>query len=118
MATATPIELRYYQQVDEDTVVFSAIWGLVAKGTTDPITHTPTEVHFDVIADGIAYCSLGVGNGLTWNDDTKQVSIQITNGDLNFITEDTTMTYKFYVVWDYGQAQTLREGTVNAVMVA
>lgn len=118
MATANPIELRYYQQVDEDTVVFSAIWGLVAKGSTDPITQTPTSIHLDVISDGIAYCSLGVDSGLTWDNDTKQVTIKFLNSDLSFITQDAVMAYKFYVVWDYGQAQTIREGAVNAIVVA
>ena len=62
--------------------------------------------------------SLQLGKGLSWSTESKQISIIVRNMDVDFITESKSLTYKFYVVWDYGQAQTIREGTVNAVMVA
>ncbi|WP_454884011.1 hypothetical protein [Sphingomonas oryzagri] len=118
MAQSPTIELRYYPQIEDEKIVFSSIWGLVDTGTTTPITRTLVDARFDVSVDGKLRKSLSLGSGLTYNDDTKQVSITFMNSDVSFIKEDATMEYAFYVVWDFGQAQTIREGAINAVRVA
>lgn len=118
MATSSFTELRHYPRLEEDTVVFTSIWGLVASGTSDPITNNPTSIHLDLVVEGRTRLALSLGSGLTWNPVTKQVSIEITNAQTSFIRDDGQIEYAFYVVWDYGQAQTIREGTVSAVRVA
>lgn len=118
MANSKDIELRYYPQLADDTVVYSAIWQLVDPATKAPITNNPTQVQFVVNEGEKAKCTLAVGTGLTWNPTTKQVSIKVRNSDLTFVKADGQFQYALYVVWDHGQAQTIREGTVSAVRVA
>lgn len=118
MATSNFTELRHYPRLDAETVVFSSVWSLVTSGTSDPVANNPVRVHLDLVVDGRVRSALTLSDGLTWNPTTKQVSIEIKNGQTAFIRDDGQIEYAFYVVWDYGQAQTLREGTVNAVRVA
>ncbi len=118
MANSKDIELRYYPQLADDAVVYSAIWQLVDPATKAPVTNNPTQVQFVVNEGERAKSTLGLGSGLTWNPTSKQVIIKVQNSDLAFIKADGQFQYALYVVWDHGQAQTIREGTVNAVRVA
>lgn len=118
MAENKPIELRYYPQADPAALVLHRIWGLVQPGTTNPVEHDVAEAYLDFIVDGRVKRSLQLGSGLTYNPASKAILIQLTNSGASFIRETATLEYSFYVVWDYGAAQTIREGAVTAIRVA
>lgn len=115
-----PIELRAYNPAASGSLVFNQVWRLVTQ--SEPVSATIVEAHFHVrdTSSGKARTKLelSLGNGLTWNDANKSVHIKITNDQVSFIRETSEMDYSFYVVWDYGAIQTIREGTVTAVRVA
>lgn len=118
MAENKPIEVRYYQPAPDDALVFNRIWGLVDAATGLPVTHGIREAYLHISKDGKQRLELALGTGLTWNDADKTMLVQIQNSKLQFIRSTSEMTYSFYVVWDHGAAQTIREGTVTAVKVA
>lgn len=117
MAENQPIELRYYRLAPDDATVFLRIWKLTTAGTTDPVARSVISAGFHVNLGRKQYLTLSLGEGLTWNDTDKSLSIRITNDQLPFIREDTELQYEAFVVWDDGEAQTIREGTVTAVRV-
>jgi len=117
MAENKPIEVRYYRPAPDDALVFNRIWGLVDTATGQPITNSISAAYLHIAQDGKQRLELSLGDGLTWNDTDKSVLVQITNSKVQFIRTTTDMTYSFYVVWDHGAAQTIREGTVTAVKV-
>ena len=117
MAENKPIEVRYYSLAPDDATVFLRIWQLHAAGTTDPVTRSVTTAGFHINQGKKQYLTLSLGDGLSWNDTDKLLSVRITNGQVPFIREDTQLKYECFVVWDNGETQTIREGTVNAVRV-
>ena len=117
VAENKPIELRYYSEAPDDATVFVRIWQLNQDGTTNPVTGTVTTAGFHINSGKKQFLTLTLGNGLTWNDTDKLLGIRITNDQLSFIREDTELKYEAFVVWDNGEAQTIREGTVTAVRV-
>lgn len=110
------IELRAYNPASAGSLVFKQLWKLTTKG--EPVSKAPLEAHFHVRDNGRTKLKLSLGNGLTWIDQFKAVFIQITNEQVSFIRENSEMDYSFYVVWDHGAVETLKEGTVTAVKVA
>lgn len=112
----TAIELRAYNPASPGALVFNRLWGLVSEGA--PVTHSVVEAFFHVRDNGRTRLELSLGNGLIWNDVEKVIHIQITNEQVAFIRATSEMDYSFYVVWDHGAVQTIREGTVTAVKVA
>jgi len=104
VAENKPIELRYYSEAPDDATVFLRIWKLTTAG-------------FHVNLGRKQYLKLTLGNGLTWDDTTKSLHIHITNEQTAFIREDGELQYEAFVVWNDGEAQTIREGTVTAVRV-
>lgn len=112
----SPIELRAYNPAAPGALVYNRIWGLVTQ--SEPVPASIVEAHFHVRDNGRTKLQLSLGNGLTWNDVNKSVHIQITNEQVAFIRDTSEMDYSFYVVWDHGAVQTLKEGTVTAVKVA
>ncbi|MCC4257015.1 hypothetical protein [Sphingobium lactosutens] len=117
MAENKPIELRYYSEAPDDATVFLRIWKLTTAGTTDPVDRIVTVAGFHVNLGRKQYLKLTLGNGLTWDDTTKSLHIHITNEQTAFIREDGELQYEAFVVWNDGEAQTIREGTVTAVRV-
>lgn len=111
-----PIELRAYNPASAGSLVLNKIWGLVAKGA--PVSASIVEAYFHVRDNGKTRLRLSLGEGLSWNNENKTVHIQITNEQVAFIRSNSEMDYSFYVVWDYGLVETLKEGTVTAVKVA
>lgn len=117
MAENKPIELRYYRIAPQDASVFTRVWKLNAAGTSDAVTGTVVAAGFHINAGRKQFLTLSLGAGLTWNDSEKLLGIRITNSQLSFIREDAQLSYECFVVWDNGETQTIREGTVNAVRV-
>ncbi len=111
-----PIELRAYNPASAGSLVFNRIWGLVTQ--SEPVSHSVVEAYFHVRDNGRTKLELSLGKGLTWDDTAKSIHIQITNEQVAFIRATSEMDYSFYVVWDHGAVQTLKEGTVTAVKVA
>ena len=111
-----PIELRAYDPAATGSYVYNAIWGLVEKGV--PVSSSVKEAYFHVRENGRKRLQLALGSGLSWNNQTKTVHIQITNEQVAFLRSDMDLDYSFYVVWDYGLIETLKEGAVTAVRVA
>jgi hypothetical protein len=116
MATNVPIELRAYSPAREGSLVFDRIWELQTGG--QPIASAIVEAFFQVAVEGTKKLQLSFGNGLTYNAVAQSIRIQITNEQVKFIKETTSMEYAFYVVFEHEPIQTLREGAVNAVRVA
>jgi hypothetical protein len=121
MVEIRDIELRSYSTAAAGSLVFNRVWQL--RKNNEPVQTTIAETYFVVIDPKnpdrpVEKLRLSLGNGLTYDDADKSVHIQITNEHVNFIRSDTTMEYAFYVVWDHGEAQTIREGAVNALRVA
>lgn len=117
MAENKPIEVRYYRLAPDDAAVFLRVWKLTKAGTADPVEGTVVSAGFHINQGKRQYLTLTLGDGLSWNDVEKALAIQITNGQVPFIREDTELAYECFVVWDNGEAQTIREGTVTAVRV-
>ena len=117
MAENQPIELRYYRLAPDDATVFLRIWKLTTAGTTDPVARSVISAGFHVNLGRKQYLTLTLGDGLTWDDTTKSLSIRITNQQTAFIREDGELQYEAFVVWNDGETQPLREGTVTAVRV-
>ncbi|KKI22554.1 hypothetical protein [Sphingomonas sp. Ag1] len=119
MVEIRDIELRSYSTAAEGSLVFNRIWQLrLADGT--PITREIGEAYFVVLDEGRTKLKLSLGNGLTWDDASKSILIQITNEQVRFIRDDTTMEYAFYIVppAPAGEIIPIREGAVNALRVA
>ncbi len=111
-----PIELRAYNPASAGAKVYERIWKL---GTdSGPVSYSVVEAYFHVRDNGRTKLELSLGKGLTWDDTAKSIHIQITNDQLLFIRENKELDYSFYVTWDHGAIQTLKEGTVTAVKVA
>jgi len=120
VAENKPIEVRYYRLAPDDATVFIAVWKLTKAGTTDPVDGTVVSAGFHINQGSQGkrqYLTLSLDNGLSWNDEEKALAIQITNSQVPFIREDSELAYECFVVWDNGEAQTIREGTVTAVRV-
>jgi hypothetical protein len=116
MVDVKDIELRSYSTAAAGSLVFNNIWRLQTAGVA--VEGTPAEAYFCVLDAGREKLRLALGSGLTWDDGDKSVLVQITNDQVAFIRADTTMEYSFYVVWQRGDVQTIREGAVNALRVA
>ncbi len=113
------IELRSYSTAAAGSLVFNRIWQL-RQSDGSPINREIAEAYFVVLEEGRAKLKLSLGNGLTWDDADKSILIQITNEQVRFIREDTTMEYAFYVVppAPAGEIISIREGAINALRVA
>ncbi len=96
-------------------MVFNRIWGLVTQ--SEPVSQSVVEAYFNVRDNGRTKLELSLGKGLTWDEKAKSIHIQITNEQVAFIRATYEMDYSFYVVWDHGAVQTLKEGNVTAVKV-
>lgn len=118
MVEIRDIELRRYSTAAAGSLVFNTIWQLrkAADGTAP--AQEIGEAYFIILDEGREKLKLSLGSGLTWDDADKSILIQITNEQVRFIREDKTMEYAFYVVWDHGAVQTIREGAINALRVA
>lgn len=116
MVDTQDIELRSYSKAVVGSLVFNRIWRLQTAG--EAVSTSVAEAYFCVLDNGRERLRLSLNNGLTWNDEDKSVLIQITNEQVSFVRADTTMEYSFYVVWQRGDVQTIREGAVNALRVA
>lgn len=110
------IELRSYSAAAPGSLVFNRIWRLQTAGEAVP--GTIKEAYFSVLDNGREKLRLSLGDGLTWDDADKSVLIQIANEKVAFIRTDSVMEYSFYVVWEHGDIQTIREGAVTALRVA
>ncbi len=117
MAENKPIELRYYRLAPDDATVFLRIWKLTTAGTTEPVPRSVVSAGFHVNLGRRQYLTLTLEDGLTWNDTDKSLTIRITNSQTAFIREDGELNYESFVVWNDGETQTIREGTVTAVRV-
>lgn len=116
MVDTQDIELRSYSAALAGSLVFNRIWRLQTDGALVP--DTAAEAYFCILDNGREKLRLSLGAGLTWDDTDKSILIQITNEQVSFIRQDTTMEYNLYVVWQRGDVQTIREGAVNALRVA
>lgn len=116
MVEVKQIELRSYTAAAPGSLVFNRIWRLQTAGVAVP--GNVTEAYFSVLDNGREKLRLSLGDGLTWNDADKSVLIQIANERVAFIRTDSVMEYSFYVVWEHGDIQTIREGAVIALRVA
>lgn len=117
MAENKPIEVRYYRLAPDDATVFIAAWKLTKAGTDELVEGSVVSAGFHINQGKKQYLTLSLDNGVSWNDEAKVLAIQITNSQVPFIREDTELAYECFVVWDDGEAQTIREGTVTAVRV-
>lgn len=117
MAENKPIELRYYRLAPDDATVFLRIWKLTDPATGQPVERTAVSAGFHVNLGRRQYLTLTLDDGLTWDDTTKSLNIRITNQQTAFIREDGELQYEAFVVWNDGETQPLREGTVTAVRV-
>jgi hypothetical protein len=116
MALDTSIELRAYNPALAGSLVLNRLWQLTTDGV--PVEAAPVAAYFHVRDNGRTKLELTFGSGLTWIDQLKAVHIQITNEQVAFIRASSEMDYSFYVIFDHGAVQTIREGTVTAVKVA
>ena len=116
MIDNTTIELRSYNPAATGSLVFNRIWRL--RSGTDLISGDVAEAYFVVLDGTRKKMELSLGNGLTWNADEKSILIQITNEQVAFIRADAALEYSFYVVWQHGDVQTIREGALTAVKVS
>lgn len=119
MVEIRDIELRSYSTAAEGSLVFNRIWQLRQNDGT-PIATEIGEAYFVVLNEGQVRLKLSLGSGLTLNPEDKSVLIQITNEQVRFIREDTTMEYAFYIVSPApsGKIIPISEGAVNALRVA
>lgn len=116
MVETKTIELRRYNPAAAGSLVFNQIWRL--RTGSEVISSDIAQAFLVVIEDGRKKLELSLGNGLTWDATEKSIHIQVTNEQVAFIKADTSLEYSFYVVWQHGDVQTIREGTVDAVKVS
>jgi len=117
VAENKPIEVRYYRLAPDDATVFLRIWKLTEAGSFNPVTGTVTTAGFHINLGKKQYLTLTLSDGLSWDDTDKSLTVHISNSKVAFIREDTELAYECMVVWDNGETQTIREGTVTAVRV-
>lgn len=117
MAENKTIEVRYYGPASEDFVTYTSKLALTNPGSGSPIEFSVRDAHFRISRNERILLDLTLNDNIVWNDGEKSIYVFIRNSELGFIRADTELNYSWWVVWENGTSQTLREGTVTAVRV-
>jgi hypothetical protein len=111
------IEVRYTVLAPNEATAFVAAYQLHLDGAVITGTVTDAGFHINDIETGRKqYLTLTLGNGLTWNDSDKVLTVVILNEQVSFVRRDADYHYEAFVVIN-NKTETIREGTVTAVRV-
>lgn len=117
MAENKTIEIRYTVLAPNEATAFVAAYQLNLDGSAITGTVTDAGFHINDIETGRKqYLTLTLGNGLTWNDTDKVLTVVIRNEQMSFVRKDADYHYEAFVVLN-NKTDTIREGTVTAVRV-
>ena len=105
------LNLRYYPDEDDNGVVLRKVYVIQGKDIDgNPIDRTVTVAHFKIAIDGVEIVDLSLGNGLSWDDTTKALTLMLTNSELAEVVESTDGDYQLYITIETGRIITLFAG--------
>ena len=105
------LHLRYYPEDDESGIVFRKVHVIQGKDIDgNPIDRTVTDARFKIAVDGTEIVDLSLGQGVSWNDTTKTLTLTLTNGDLSEIIASVDGEYQYYITIETGRIITLFSG--------
>lgn len=116
MADIVDIEISYIPTLSRSNIAYKDVIGVVVKESGEPVDFTVQEAVLSISTNERSKLILTLGNGLTWNDEIKALTVIILNEQMSFVREDTQFDYHISVSWSSNQLMTtLRKGTVTAV---
>ena len=105
------LHLRYYPEDDESGIVLRKVHVIQGKDIDgNPVDRTVTDAHFKIAVDGTEIVDLSLGQGVSWNDTTKTLTLSLTNGDLSEIIASADGEYQYYITIETGRIITLFSG--------